>query len=428
MKDKIVIATIASNGQYYYMCAKNLLNNFVDDDDFILYVYTDNENEFIEYKNVNLITHEHSTNFKFHDKFIFINEIRKLGHQKICYIDADLYLADKTFIQNIKSYKFNAGLTCTRYTNIEFKSLLSTNKTLEKFKLELDKAGVFYKNAMTPWEDLLFFDFTYFASEKIDLFFESFAKFRKMREKHADISKDDLRGEGAVFGLTSVNEEFPINASNFLFKQLQYFKDNHFPNYEDIEGIYTESDYIILVKKEENYEKILEITINFYKQHFKNIKYIVIEINDEETLKDVVEKDYSSEYVFFKTNENKTTHEAIIKSLKISDKKVFTFIENGAILLEVKNVQNNIESILRGLYDFIVPFNKTYESSYLKLTKNNISSIFICNKNLFLNEFEIKPWKNEQDIHEKLANNYNSKITPNDLIILNNNNPKLTDK
>ena len=65
MKDKIVIATIASNGQYYYMCAKNLLNNFVDDDDFILYVYTDNENEFIEYKNVNLITHEHSTNFKF---------------------------------------------------------------------------------------------------------------------------------------------------------------------------------------------------------------------------------------------------------------------------------------------------------------------------------------------------------------------------
>jgi hypothetical protein len=38
--------------------------------------------------------------------------------------------------------------------------------------LELDEAGVFYKNAMTPWEDLLFFDFTYFASEKIDLFFE----------------------------------------------------------------------------------------------------------------------------------------------------------------------------------------------------------------------------------------------------------------
>ena len=114
--------------------------------------------------------------------------------------------------------------------------------------------------------------------------------------------------------------------------------------------------------------------------------------------------------------------------MKISNKKVFTFIENGAILLEVKNVQNNIESILRGLYDYIVPFNKTYESSHLKLTKNNISSIFICNKNLFLNEFEIKPWKNEQDIHEKLVNNYNSKITPNDLIILNNNNPKLTDK
>jgi hypothetical protein len=104
--------------------------------------------------------------------------------------------------------------------------------------------------------------------------------------------------------------------------------------------------------------------------------------------------------------------------------KTFIMIENGSILLDCRNVQNNVELVLRGLYDYIVPFTNRYELPYIKLTENNYSSIFVCNKEIFLHEFENSPWISSLEIHEKLIEKYKFKSTPNDLLILDNNDPK----
>lgn len=431
MKDKIVFATVATNNEYYYNCGKNLLRNFEGVKDIEIYVYTDDESEFREFKGIKFIKHAHSGSFKFHDKFVFINEVRKLGYNKICYVDADMYLIDKQFIENIKSHDFNAGLSYTRFTSLHFRALLETNPKLQSFRSEIDTNGIYYKNAITPWEDLLFFNFENLPEEKIELLFKNYSDYRILREKSAGKSGDDLRGEGAVFGLAAANTEFPIIASIFLYNQLQYFRDNHFPNYEDIESLSTEVDFIFVVKETgEEYIKMLDITVNFYRQHFKKTNFIVIEVNEESTVKDIVGDTYNDSYILIDPNTPNVEYEAIKQAAKLSKNNVFVLIENGSILLDCRNIQNSMELVLREQFDYIIPFNNRYTLPYFKINPNNYSTMFIVNKTKFLELFnEIGPWTSDNDRHDKLIDNgFNFKMTPNDLIDLDNNNPLIRGK
>ncbi len=427
MENKIAIATIASNTEYYYRCCKFLVKNFTDNEHFKVFVYTDNVSEFKDVKGIETIKHDFSTIFDFHSKFTFINEIRKRGYNKILYMDSDLILIDsEEFINNIITNNFNPGFSYNRFTSINFKALLDTNPTLEKFREELVKNNVEFRNTVTPWEDLMYFNFDGIDNERIDKLFETYEFYVSLRKKASKISDDDLRGEGAVFGLALSNCEFPSTISNFLYKQLINFRDNHYPSYEDIPCISTEVCVFVFVDgSEENYTGVLETTLNFYKDKFKNLKYFVIEKNREETLKSIVTDQFGYQYVFMDSSLENSEAKIISNTLKNNKKNIILYIKNGSILLDVINIKNSFESILRNNYDYIVPFFNIYYLPGFSLDNSDFESrIFIASVNDYDRLFNENHWTNHKERHElMISSGLKHRKLPNDLICLENTNP-----
>jgi hypothetical protein len=427
MENKIAIATIASNTEYYYKCCKFLIKNFTGNESFKVFVYTDNVSEFKDIKDVEIIKHDFSTTFDFHSKFTFINQIRNRGYNKILYMDSDLILINsEEFIRNIISNTFNPGFSYNRFTSIHFKALLETNPRLGKFKEELIKNNVEFRNTVTPWEDLMYFNFEGIEDERIAKLFETYEFYVSLRRKASKSSDDDLRGEGAVFGLALSNCEFPSTISKFLYDQLINFRDNHYPPYEDIPCISTEVCAFISVDGlEENYPGVLETTVNFYKNKFKNLKYFIIEKNNEETLRSMVVDQFGYDYVFADLSSGNSESQIILDILKNSKKNIIFYIKNGSILLDVVNIKNSFESILRNNYDYIVPFvNAYYLPEFILNNSDFESKIFISSVNEHKRLFEENPWSTHKERHDvMIASNLKYRNLPNDLICLENTNP-----
>jgi len=160
--------------------------------------------------------------------------------------------------------------------------------------------------------------------------------------------------------------------SELLENQLIFFRDNHyFDGNSGIPPITKECDFIFLNNKNIN-NKMMKATVDFYRKHFK----------------------FSSFFIF---DSDKT-----ICELKLSKNKTCIVIYNGSFMTNFSHLQNEIDMVVRGIYDYLIPFNSKFILPYLIESKDICGSMYIINKLILFNNFNDCGWIRTETEHMTL--------------------------
>lgn len=182
---------------YYYKGTKEKITQLLNVE-LPVYVLTDNPESFIEYPQVTVIQYDRHLK-SYSDKMILPKYILK-NHDICILLDADTHVTDYSFLESLKTYNFNKGITyidtlLNHKANKEFVKEL-VNKTNPEWKTYVEYANSLYPQFIeheTIWEYFLVINKDGFD---INSFYYYYEKLQLVKE-YSDLSlKKEISGAG----------------------------------------------------------------------------------------------------------------------------------------------------------------------------------------------------------------------------------------
>lgn len=209
---------------YYYRGTKEKIKQLLDVE-LSVYVLTDKPEEFTEYPQVHVIQYDRHLK-SYSDKMILPKYILK-NHNICILLDADTHVTDYSFLELLKTYKFNKGITyidtlLNHSAKKEFvKDLI--NETNPEWKTYVEYASKLYPpffNFETMWEYFLVINKDGFD---IDSFYYYYEKLQVVKE-YSDLPlKKEISGagEGISIQISCKSSNIEIQKDVDLYKLLE---------------------------------------------------------------------------------------------------------------------------------------------------------------------------------------------------------------
>lgn len=397
--------TFIYGDESYFKLGLKLLNKFKDFG-YTTYVYT---NEGDRFPNHNVIEY-FENKFSYHHKILAIENLYKLGHEEILYLDSDLIVFNDSFFNEIKNINFNKGITYTRNgipNNLE--SFL-TNEKFYLYKKSLESHQIQNPSTVPSiWEDVLYFNFKNVDPTGF------FKKYRELTElKHnfdASINSNRFGDqEGYTISIASYLTNLHTEINPKFTSILSFLRASNF-TYGDtnIPTILSELDIIIPFRKDSDQRlENLKIVVDYYKKHFQNSNIIVSEQGTEQNV--VID---NFDYVFRKKELPHNQSQCINDGVKISKRKYVCVIDCDIILLNYHNIYFALKEMFMDDIEYCLPYTECFDLPSFNLREpwgdKCVGGIFIINKERFIaegmNDESFVGWGREDDErHHRLLN------------------------
>jgi hypothetical protein len=389
----------------YFTLVKNLISNFKHFENFQIIVYTENPDEFLDYK---VITIKYESDvFSYHHKIRSIKEAWDLGFDEILFLDSDLIVNDESLFSEILKIKFSPGVSYTRNGQISNLNAYLYHK--ESYRNKLSHLGLDFKAIPSVFEDLLYFNFKDIERERIGYFFDLYESISSLKHEY-DIECNYHRygdHEGYTLAMSAIKLDIPVSINPEFLDSVKLLRAMNYTYDGIMKTIISEIDFIFPYRRDsEEREKNILTILNYYRRHFPDNRFIISEQGLEKS-----NFQQFGTHIFERKdlphNQSKCINSGVIES----DKRIICVVDSDVILINHYCIYMAARDIYLGECEYVIPYTECVDLPDFDFRRPwgrlCIGGIFIIDREKFIsmgmNDESFEGWGREDDArHEKL--------------------------